>query len=191
MSNNLFPVFLKVETLNGLLVGGGRVACEKLFFLLKNSPKLKIKLVSDKISPGIYEMVNEYKANITLIEKKYVKKDLDDINYILAATNNLETNKIIVQDAHEKNILVNVADMPELCDFFLSSVVTRGDLKIAVSTNGKSPTFAKRIREFLEELLPNESDELIKNLNKIRNSIKGNFSEKVRKLNELTSDLLK
>lgn len=191
MSNNLFPVFLKIEKLNGLIIGGGEVAYEKLFFMLKNSPKVKITIVAKGIIPEIRELVNEHKAHVTMIEKVYEKKDLHGFNFILAATNNRETNKTLVKEAHEKNILINVADMPELCDFYLSSVVTRGDLKIAISTNGKSPTFAKRIREFLETLLPAETNDLVNNLNKIRNRINGNFSEKVRKLNELTADLLR
>jgi len=87
--------------------------------------------------------------------------------------------------------LINVADTPELCDFYLGSIVTKGDLKIAISTNGKSPTLSKRIREFFEAILPENIDELILNLHDYRNTLKGNFEEKVNKLNEITSSFLK
>lgn len=191
MSNNLFPVFLKIENLKGLIVGGGRVACEKLYFMLKNSPQVNITLVAEKISTEVRELVQNRKANVLLIEKRYDKEDLKDIRFILAATNNYQVNEQIASDAREKGILINVADTPGLCDFYLSSVITRGDLKIAVSTNGKSPTFAKRVREFLEEILPEETHTLVNNLHKIRNKMGGQFTEKVKKLNELTSELLR
>jgi siroheme synthase-like protein len=191
VSNNLFPVFLKIENLKGLIVGGGRVACEKLYFMLKNSPQVNITLVAEKISTEVRELVQNRKANVLLIEKRYDKEDLKDIRFILAATNNYQVNEQIASDAREKGILINVADTPGLCDFYLSSVITRGDLKIAVSTNGKSPTFAKRVREFLEEILPEETHTLVNNLHKIRNKMGGQFTEKVKKLNELTSELLR
>lgn len=191
MANNLFPVFLHLEKLKGLIVGGGKVACEKLYFMLKNSPRVNIVLVGKEITQEVKELISIYKANVELIEREYQKEDLQGINYILAATNDYEINKSIIRDARKKGILVNTADTPELCDFYLGSVVTRGDLKVAISTNGKSPTFAKRVREFLEEILPDDTDELINNLKEIRDSIKGSFTEKVKKLNELTSELLR
>jgi len=72
----------------------------------------------------------------------------------------------------------------------LGSIVTKGDLKIAISTNGKSPTFAKRFREIMEEALPEEIEELLDNLQQFRNTLQGDFETKVRKLNELTLSLI-
>jgi siroheme synthase-like protein len=92
--------------------------------------------------------------------------------------------------ARTKRILVNVADTPDLCDFYLGSVVTRGNLKIGVSTNGKSPTISKRMREYLEEAIPEETNELLENMHRIREQIKGDFNHKVKVLNDLTSSWL-
>jgi uncharacterized membrane protein YfcA len=85
---------------------------------------------------------------------------------------------------------VNVADKPELCDFYLSSVVKKGNLKIAISTNGKSPTAAKRLKEVLNNSLPAELDDVIQNLNQIRNKLNGNFAYKVKRLNAITRTLV-
>jgi siroheme synthase-like protein len=82
---------------------------------------------------------------------------------------------------------VNVADTPDLCDFYLGSTVKKGDLKIGISTNGKSPTLAKRMRETFEAILPDETQSLLDNLKLIRDSLDVEFSEKVRRLNEITS----
>jgi siroheme synthase-like protein len=82
-----------------------------------------------------------------------------------------------------------VADTPDLCDFYLSSIVQKGDLKIAISTNGKSPTIAKRLKEVLIDLIPDEMENILNNMSKIRDKIKGGFAEKVRQLNELTKSI--
>ena len=94
------------------------------------------------------------------------------------------------QIANAKGILVNVADTPDLCDFYLGSIVQKGNLKVAISTNGKSPTAAKRIKEVLHDALPEELDEVIENLHKVRNKLNGNFEYKVKKLNAITKVLV-
>ena len=86
---------------------------------------------------------------------------------------------------------MNVADTPELCDFYLGGIVTKGNLKVAISTNGKSPTAAKRIRQLLEEVLPEELDDLLDNLNAYRATLKGDFEHKVKAMNEVTEGLIK
>jgi siroheme synthase-like protein len=84
---------------------------------------------------------------------------------------------------------VNVADTPELCDFYLGSIVQKGNLKIAISTNGKSPTIAKRIKEVLNETIPDEINDLLNNMQSIRDKMSVDFAEKVKRLNELTKTL--
>ena len=83
-------------------------------------------------------------------------------------------------------MLINVADTPDLCDFYLGSVVTKGHLKIGISTNGKSPTMAKRLREYFEEAIPEDTSTLLERMHQIRDRLKGDFSEKVKALNEIT-----
>ena len=90
----------------------------------------------------------------------------------------------------KRHLLVNIADTPDQCDFYMGGIVTKGNVKIAISTNGKSPTTAKRIRQFLEDIIPEDINELVLNLNTFRKKIKGNFEEKVERLNEVTKGLL-
>jgi uncharacterized protein len=91
--------------------------------------------------------------------------------------------------AKDRKILTNVADTPVLCDFYLGSIVQKGNLKIAISTNGKSPTVAKRMREVFTEVIPNEMENVLQNMSTIRNHLKGNFAEKVKQLNHITTVL--
>jgi precorrin-2 dehydrogenase / sirohydrochlorin ferrochelatase len=188
--NNLFPVFLKLESLETLIVGGGHVGLEKLTALLKNSPGARVSLVARTIQEPIKALAQEYE-NVRLFERNFKLWDLWNKDLVILATNSRNLHETIRKFARTKRLLINVADTPDLCDFYLGSVVTKGNLKIGVSTNGKSPTMSKRIREYLEEALPEETNELLDNMQKIRDQIKGDFNHKVKVLNEVTSSWLK
>jgi siroheme synthase-like protein len=187
-TNRLFPIFLKLEKLSVLIVGGGYVGTEKLQAVVSNSPAAKITLVAIQICDEVKELAKQC-SNIRLIEKAYDSNDIGDHDIVIAAINDTAISQQIVSDAKSKKILVNAADKPELCDFYLSSVVQKGNLKIAISTNGKSPTIAKREKEVLQDSLPNEIDDLLNNMRDIRNKLSGDFTEKVKQLNELTKSL--
>lgn len=187
--NTLYPVFLKLKKLNVLIIGGGEVGAEKLRYMLKSSPDAAITLVAETINEEITELLKKTE-NINLNLKSYQNSDLEGINIAIVATDDKPLNAHIREEAKRRNILVNVADTPDLCDFYLGSIVTKGDLKIAISTNGKSPTFAKRFREMMEESLPDSIPELLNNMNIFRNKLKGDFKNKVIALNELTEELI-
>jgi len=187
--NNLFPVFLKLESLDTLIVGGGNVGLEKLTAILKNCPTARITLVARTIQDPIKELAEKH-PSVILQERNFKLWDLWDKDLVMLATDSRGLHETIRKFARRKRLLVNVADTPDLCDFYLGSVVTKGNLKIGVSTNGKSPTIAKRIREYLEEALPDDTNNLLDNMQKIRERIKGDFSHKVKVLNEITSSWL-
>jgi precorrin-2 dehydrogenase/sirohydrochlorin ferrochelatase len=186
--NELYPIFLKVSRLNILIVGGGTVALEKLSFLLKSSPNANVLVVSKDFDLELLELIREF--DISNVKAAYSKMALKNKHIVIAATNNVEVNKKIHMDSKDENILVNVADTPELCDFYLGGIVTKGNIKIAISTNGKSPTLAKRLRQFFEDVIPDDINELAENLNEFRKSIKGEFKEKVAILNDLTKGIV-
>ncbi|KOF01680.1 siroheme synthase [Roseivirga seohaensis subsp. aquiponti] len=189
MVNELYPVFLKVHTFDVLIVGGGDVGLEKISFLLKSSPNAKVTLVAKEIKNEIKVLAKDH-LSVKLIEREFFNEDLTEMQLVIIATENRALNKTIHTEAKERGILVNVADTPELCDFYMGSIVTKGDLKIGISTNGKSPTIAKRLRELFTDLLPDEIETLISNMEMIRNNIKGDFSKKVKELNKLTEHLI-
>ncbi|MHA4847171.1 TSUP family transporter [Flavitalea antarctica] len=187
--NPLFPVFLKLEQLNLLLVGGGKVGLEKLQALLANAPATKIRLVAIHISDEVRALAASHES-VTLFEKAFEDADLEGADLVVVAINDKLVSSQIRNLAKEQKLLVNVADTPDLCDFYLGSIVQKGNLKIAISTNGKSPTAAKRIKEVLQQALPDQLDAVIDNLHAIRNKLNGNFEYKVKKLNELTQGLV-
>jgi uncharacterized protein len=186
--NNLFPIFVKLEALRLLIVGGGNIGLEKLQTVLQNSPSTSVTLVAPEIDPAIHALAAE-KPNIRLFTRPYHPADLESKDLAIVAVNDRTVSETIAREARARGILVNVADTPDLCDFYLGSVVRRGNLKIAISTNGKSPTVAKRLKEEIGNMIPDEMDEVLDNMQTIRTHLNGDFAEKVRRLNELTSVL--
>src|SRR6188508_1963022 len=187
--NQLYPVFLKLDQLELLLVGGGNVGLEKLHSLLANSPGAKVSIVAPEVKDEIKKLVLRH-SSCKILQREFHYDDLNGKDLIILATDNKQLHEEIKAQATEKGILVNVADTPDLCDFYLGSIVQKGNLKIAISTNGKSPTAAKRIKEVLHEALPGELDAVIENLHKVRSKLNGNFEYKVKKLNKLTEVLI-
>jgi precorrin-2 dehydrogenase/sirohydrochlorin ferrochelatase len=187
--NNLFPIFLKLENLHTLIVGGGYVGLEKVTAVLENSPAATVTLVSPEIRQEILEIA-ESSSRIILIKRKFVDKDLMEKDLVIVATNDKEENKRIKSVARAKHMLCNVADTPPLCDFYLSSVVRKGNLKVAISTNGMSPTMAKRLKEVLTDALPDNLETAMEQLKAVRNMLKGDFAYKVDELNRITSVLV-
>ncbi len=188
--NNLFPVFFKLNQLSVLIVGGGKIGLEKITAVLGNSPTTNVTLVATKVQAAIKAMQREY-PNLVIKEKPYEISDLENQDLVIAGTGNLELSKEIAQEAKKRRILINVADTPQLCDFYLGSIVQKGDLKIAISTNGKSPTLSKRLKEvFTEELNEEDLQTTLDNLNKFRNRLKGDFDNKVKQLNKVTESLV-
>lgn len=183
-TNLLYPIFLRLDRVSILLVGGGNVALEKLTYILKSSPNAKIIAVAKDFLPEIYDFQSKF--DVQLYQKEWQESDLNGVQLVIATTNDPRLNELIYEAAHQRNLLVNVADKPYLCDFYLGAIVTKGQLKLAFSSNGQSPTLVKRLKEFFEEILPNDLDVLITHLTYYRSQIKGNLSEKVKKLNELT-----
>ncbi len=187
--NELFPVFLKLNGLHTILIGAGNVGLEKLTAILHNSPDAAVTVVALSILPEVHALASEYQG-VTIIQKSFAESDLDTADVVVVAINDKELSHIIRQAARTRKLLVNVADTPELCDFYLGSIVRKGDLKIAISTNGKSPTVAKRIKEVLNQNLPDELDTTIQQMNALRNTLNGDFAYKVKKLNAVTSVLV-
>ena len=186
--NELYPIFLKTHQLETLIIGGGFVALEKLSFLLKSSPNSKVTLVSPFFREETKALSNKF--DIKMIVDNYNNSYLKDKHIVVATTDKVDVNIQVYKDCKERNILVNVADNPPYCDFYMGGVVTKRNVKVAISTNGKSPTTAKRLRQFFEEVIPENIDDLVQNLNEYRKTIKGNFEEKVDKLNEFTKSLV-
>ncbi|MDG1570914.1 bifunctional precorrin-2 dehydrogenase/sirohydrochlorin ferrochelatase [Robiginitalea sp. M366] len=186
--NTLYPIFLKAQQLEILIVGGGYVAEEKLRFLTKSSPDARVTLVAPFFREDTRTLAEGYRANLVFGE--YHPGYLQGKHLVIATTDRPEVNTQVYRDCRQRHILVNVADNPPFCDFYMGGIVTKGQVKIAISTNGQSPTTAKRLREFFEAILPDDISELVQNLHAYRRTLQGDFQAKVKEMNRVTSRLV-
>ena len=178
-----YPIFLELGNRRVVLVGGGTVATRKAESLLKAGARLVV--VAERVDEALRLLCTTNKADSTpstgsvqasstqaeLIEGKYSKAHLAGATLVIAATDNEKLNTQIYKDCQELEILCNVVDSPGLCDFYVPAVVHRGDLQIAVGTDGKSPAFAGHIRKKLELIFTEKHGEFLAELEAIRSRV--------------------
>lgn len=143
---NLFPMFLKLEGRRVLVVGAGKVGEAKIAGLLETGARIRV--VAQEASASVHEWAQA--GTIELSLRAFTPADLDSVFLAVVATSSRALNERIYREAQLRNVLCNVVDVPDLCDFYYPAVVRRGDLQIAVSTAGQSPSLAQKIRLQLE-----------------------------------------
>ena len=159
-----YPVNLDIRNRKCLVVGGGSVSTRKVMTLLECGAIITV--VSPDVTEELLELAE--KKMIELKKRPYEPSDIDGMFLVIGATDNEELNRQINKDAERQNKLCNIADRPEACNFILPSIVNRGNLVIAISTSGKSPAFAKKMRQDLEKEFGEEYDEFLQLMGAIR-----------------------
>jgi siroheme synthase-like protein len=164
---SLFPIFVKLAGRRCLLVGAGEVALQKIPSLLQAEAQLRI--VAPRVRPEIAALAVDGK--IELHKREFAASDLDHTFLVVAATDDPAVNAHVYEGAVARNILCNSVDDPPHCDFYFGSIVTRGDLQIAISTAGESPALAQRLRREIDEQLPAELGPWLNELGQTRRDI--------------------
>jgi precorrin-2 dehydrogenase/sirohydrochlorin ferrochelatase len=162
-----YPIFIQLEGENALVVGGGSVACRKVETLLERGASVRI--VSRILCPKLERLIT--KGDIQFLGKEFRKEFLEGVFLVIAATDDEELNHKISQAARAKGLLINAVDQPEDCNFIVPSIVNRGNLQIAISTSGKSPAMAKKIRKDLEGRFGMEYETFLRIMGRIREEL--------------------
>src|SRR5580704_398704 len=144
--NSLFPMFVKLEGKRCLVVEAGKVGEPKIGSLIETGARVHV--VALEASEAVHQWAGDGK--IALEIRAFASGDLDQAFLAVVATASRELNSSIYHEAQQRGILCNVVDVPEYCDFYYPAVVRRGDLQIAISTNGQSPSLAQKLRQQLE-----------------------------------------
>ncbi len=163
----LLPIFLNLDGRSGLLVGAGTVALEKAGTLLKTG--LQLRVVALHARPEVRQLAAEGK--LELIEREFRPSDLEGSFIVIAATDVPEVNAAVYREAAARGIPCNSVDDIPNCDFFFGSVVSRGDLQIAISTAGESPALAQRLKREIDEQLPQDLGTWLANLGELRREV--------------------
>jgi precorrin-2 dehydrogenase/sirohydrochlorin ferrochelatase len=180
---SLFPMFVKLEGRPVLVVGAGKVGEAKIAGLLDAGARIRV--VSLDATPAVREWARERKIKLEL--RAFANDDLEGAFLAVVATASRTLNERAYDEARRRGVLCNVVDVPDLCDFFYPSVVRRGDLQIAVSTAGQSPSLAQKIRQQLEKQFGPGYAEWVAELGETRRLILASNLDKERKLELLHS----
>ena len=171
--NTLFPMFVNLKGKTCTVVGGGAVAWRKILSLLECDASVRV--IAPKFVQQIIQLKHDQK--IELHTRPYQAHDIVGSFLVVAATDDTDVNEQIYQECTELNILCNIVDTPELCNFYYASVYTCGDLKIAISTNGISPALTRKIKAELAEIYPDEFIPYLQYLQRIRAAVKEKIAE--------------
>jgi precorrin-2 dehydrogenase/sirohydrochlorin ferrochelatase len=163
-----YPIALILEGKHVLLVGAGEIAESKLDALLHSGAHVVV--VSPEARPRFVELANA--GRLTLHCRTYQTSDLDEAFVVIAATDDRPTNVQVVTEARAAGILTQAVDDIPYCDFFAVAIVRRGELQLGISTNGRSPAFARWMREHLDAEMPAEYGDLLAVLGEVRDTIK-------------------
>jgi len=163
-----YPIFLNIQSKKCVVVGGGEIALRKVKMLLEHDASVEV--VSPAFCPELVKIAD--KGKIKSQTKNYKRQDLKGALIVIAATDDAKTNQRISVDAKKLGVLVNVVDVPQYSDFIVPSSMTRGDITIAISTSGKSPALARKIRTELENQLGDEYSKLAEIVSETRNQLR-------------------
>lgn len=188
----LFPIFLNLDGRNALVVGGGKMAALRARQLL--SAGARVTVVSPEASSEIEELAKT--DSVVLVCRGFERADLSRHYFIvIAATNDSKVQQAVFEEAERHGILCNVVDDPPHCNFYMPAIVERGDLKIAISTSGRSPSLAGKLREYLEEAIPENAADLTQIVgllrSKLRLEIPGDLETQKKLIAEFVEKVLK
>lgn len=162
--NRYYPVFLNIKNKNCLVVGGGRVAYRKIMQLVKSGANVKV------VAPSVIEPIEllSKKGRVKIIRRAYRTSDLNGVSLVYAATNDNDVNKKIFNDTRTRHILTNIVDAPAYCDFIMPALIKKGNIVVAISTEGRAPYASVLIKKRIATLLTPEYVKLINTIIKIR-----------------------
>ena len=162
-----YPVFLALEGKKALVVGGGKVARRKVETLIEYGALVQI--ISMELTGRLKKLVED--GEITHLGTRFEDHLMDGVFLVIAATDDNEFNHKISESARRKGLLINAVDQPADCNFIVPSIIKRGDLQVAVSTSGKSPALAKKIRKELETQFGDEYETFLSLMGRLRKEI--------------------
>lgn len=165
---HLYPIYINLAGKKCLVVGGGKVAQRKIETLLEYKARVQVA------SPVVTDPIDVWAQSnlISWAERNFEPADLADVFLVFIATGDKQTNKEIASLCRDRGIMVNAVDDPENCDFFVPAILRRESLCIAVSTEGKSPLLAAKLRNELESLIPSAYGDWVETLGRLRDEIK-------------------
>ena len=182
---SFFPMYMDMSDLKVLLVGGGAIATEKLEKLVDFTKEITV--ITKEVSPEAQSLIKD--NCLTLFQRLYREGDIQGYDIVIVATDTVDLHKAIYEESRGSRILVNSVDDTAYCDFIFPSYIKRGDLTVSFSTSGASPAFAKQIRYYFQEIIPENVDEFLQKMKSLRSQLpKG--KERMQKFEKMVEEYM-
>jgi len=162
----LYPVMINLENRRVVIVGGGDVALRKACDLLEAGASVRV--IAPDVHDDMKALADSYGATLDIVQRPYEPGDLAGACLVFSATNNSAVNQAVFKEARQENIFINAVDDPPSCSFFIPSFIKKGGLILALSTSGKSPALAARLRRQIEKHIPEDIEQQLSALAEIR-----------------------
>lgn len=182
----MYPLYLKLTNNPCLVIGGGTIAERKTRSLLDSGAE--ITLISPDVTENLQKLING--KVISYQNRLFESGDTTGFFLVIAATNSREVNKIVYRESMANLSLINCVDDPEYCNFYVPAQVKRGQLKIAISTEGQLPMMAGKIRHYFDTLIPENMGDKLEELGELRRQIIAEAGDDKNKKNEMFAELL-
>ncbi len=183
-----FPEFIDLTGRRCMIFGGGKIARRKIGILLRY--EAHVEVVAREVLPEIREMVPGERIHLLdlepLIRDDRLDRWIGESDLVIAATSDRETNLQISSWCNARHILVNVIDAPEECSFLFPSVVKKGEISIGINSDGKSPIVSKKVRQVIQEAVPDYYGDISRQLGKLKEWLKAECPEEIRRRAILT-----
>ena len=179
------PIVLDLRDKKILIVGGGKIASNKLERLLNFTKEIRV--ISKDFSPRVVELIRD--NCLSTLPRAYQSGDIDGFDIVVVATDDILLQKKIFEEAKEKRVLVNSVDSQEYCSFILPSVIKRGDFLLSFSTSGASPALSKHLKRYFEAIIPESIDEFLKKMRKLRSELPKGES-RMRKFDKMAREFI-
>ncbi|MGA8186273.1 MAG: bifunctional precorrin-2 dehydrogenase/sirohydrochlorin ferrochelatase [Terriglobia bacterium] len=192
LMTELFPIFLKLGGRSALVVGGGKMAALRVQQLIRAGASVTV--IAPKVGAEIEGLAKA--GSMVLVRRGFERTDINRSYFVvIAATNDSKVQRAVSEEAERRGILCNVVDKPEFCNFYTPAIVDRGELKIAISTSGRSPSLAGKMREYLEEAIPENAADLTRTVGLLRSRLKleipGDLAAQKKLVGEFVEKVLK
>ena len=164
---SFFPLYMDMQNLKVLVVGGGIIATEKLEKVLDFTKEITV--IASEVSATARRLIKYH--SLVLYQRRYEKGDIEGFDIVIVATDTVDLHKAIYDESRGSRTLVNSVDNTEYCDFIFPSYVQKGDLTISFSTGGASPAFAKQIRRHFEKIIPDSVEAFLQKMKSLRTTM--------------------
>jgi precorrin-2 dehydrogenase len=183
----LFPIFLKLNGRRALVVGGGKIAALRAQQLIRSGALVTV--VAPKVNAEIAGLAKA--GAVDLIRRRFERGDLMNSYFIvIGATDDPEVQQAVSKEAERRGVLCNVVDKAALSNFYTPAVVKRGNLKIAISTSGRSPLWARRLRQYLEDAIPENAADLTETMGLLRSRLRSEIPGDLKRQKKLAGDFI-